>query len=189
MRVYVKSMIGSRCKDEIEEELKERGILTPEISQGMVEFQDELTECQWVGLKEGLLALGYEVLDDKTGQLLDSISNLTGQLISEDQELQIADYPVYLKNKLGFDSLEVEKIFTQVYGVDLLQYIAIRKVERIKEMILYENKEPAEIAVSLRFENEAQMTRLFKDITGLMPVYYKLIREKRLEVRKRNGFG
>lgn len=182
-------MVGSRCKDEIEEELKGRGILMPEINQGMVEFQDELTECEVVQLKEGLSNLGFEVLDDAASQLLERISDLIDQMVYQNQELVTADYPVYLKNKLGFDDSEVTKIFTQIYGIDLLQYIAIRQVERIKEMILYENKEITEIAAFLHFESESQMMQLFKNITGLMPEYYKRIKEKRLEVRKRNGFG
>ncbi|MNJ86389.1 Helix-turn-helix domain protein [compost metagenome] len=181
-------MVSLRCRDEIEAEFRVRGILMPEISQGMVDFEDELTECQWVGLKEGLSDLGFEVLDDTESKLLDSISDLVDQLISQNRELSIMDYPEYLKKELGVNDPKLAKIFIQVYGIDLLQYIAVRQVERIKEMILYEDKEPSEIAALLRFESEAHMTHTFKNITGLLPVYYKRIKEKRLEVRKRNGF-
>ena len=183
----MKYMVGGRCRDRIGEELVKLGIL-PDVNQGVLEFQDELNEAQLLQLKEGLIELGYEVLDPGNSKFLDRISHLIKDLIDRNPEMPVTDYPIYLKS-LGLTDPETMQIFSQVHGVDLLQYITLQQIERIKEMLLYENLELKEIVKLFNFKNGDQLTKIFEENTGLRPSYYIEIRNKRKEVRKENGFG
>lgn len=177
-------MVSSRCGDRIGEELKETGIGMPEINQGVLEFQEELNNLELLQLKEALFDLGFEVLGPADNELLERISLMVKNLVYEKPEIVLSEYPAYVRQQLGFDDQEIMQVFSQVYGVDLLQYAVIQQVERIKEMILYEGHSLAEIVEILRFKDIPQLTRVFQKITGLKPAYYEKIRDKHLEVSK-----
>ena len=180
-------MVGSRCCDRIGKGLIKLGVMT-EVSQGVIEFQDELDGIELLQLKEILLELGFEVVDSENSKLLDRICSLINELIYRNPEMQVQDYLKYLE-KLGLTDFETLQVFSQVYGVDLLQYITSQQVERIKEMLLYEGLELKDILELFQFKNADQLTKLFERNTGLRPSYYIKIRNKRLEIRKENGFG
>jgi AraC-like DNA-binding protein len=180
-------MVSIRCKKLVGTELKKLGVIMPKINQGMVEFQDDLSEKQKKQFQERILKLGFEVLDPANSKLLDRISALITELIYKHTEMPRQDYPAYLIEKLGFDYSEITNLFSEVHGINLPQYIAIQQVERMKEMLLYEDLKVKEIATLLHYRNGAQLTRIFKKITGLTPFYFKKMKEKRLEVRKENG--
>jgi YesN/AraC family two-component response regulator len=88
-----------------------------------------------------------------------------------------------LIDKLGFDYSEITHLFSEVHGINLPQYIEVQQVERMKEMLLYEDLKVKDIAASLHYRNGAQLTRIFKKVTGLTPFYFKKLKEKRLEVQ------
>lgn len=178
-------MIGDRCKEKIEKELMALDFMATEIDQGMVEFREELTAGQLFQLKEALLELGYEVLDVCDSILLDRISELITEVIYNNPEMQREDYPAYLTEKLGIEYSEVVILFLQVYEMDLFQYIDIKHVERMKEMLLYENRTIEEMVSVFNYKDGAELTRIFKKVTGLTPAYYNQIKEMRLEFRNK----
>lgn len=177
-------MVSLRCKKLVGTELKKLGVIMPKIKQGMVEFQEELSAEQETQFQKRILKLGFEVLDAANSQLLDRISALITELIYKHKEMPRADYPAYLIEKLGFDYSDITNLFSEVHGINLPQYITIQQVERIKEMLLYEDLKVKEIAEILHYRNGTQLTRVFKKITGLTPFYFKKLKEKRLEVLK-----
>ena len=174
-----------RCSDRIAEELNNWGVNMLEINQGMLEFNEELDGLQLLQLKESLFELGFEVLDEVDSGLLELISETVKALIYEKPEVALDEYPLHVRKRLGFDDSEIMLVFSQVHGVDLLQYAMIHQVERIKEMILYEGRDLGEIVELLHFKDGTQLDRTFHNITGLKPAYYKKIRQKRLEVQQR----
>lgn len=179
-------MVSIRCKKLVGAELEKLGVVMPRISQGIVEFQEELSAEQETRFQKGILKLGFEVLDAPNTKLLNRISTSITKLIYQHTEIQRKDYPSYLIDKLGFDYSEITNLFCEVHGIDLPQYITIQQVERMKEMLLYEDMKVKEIAEKLHYKNSAQLARIFKKITGLTPFYFKRLKEKRLEVRKAN---
>lgn len=180
-------MIGGRCCDRLGEELLKWG-MTPEISQGVLDFHEELEWGQLIQLKENLFELGFEVVDPKSSQLLDKISDTIRTLIYQNPGIAIDSYPEYLQRQGLLDS-DIMEVFSQVHGVDLVQYAIIQQVERIKEMILYEGQKLKEIAEVFQFKNKEQLKRTFERITGLAPEFYKEIREKRSKIREESEFG
>ncbi len=187
LRIYVKYMVGSRCCDRLGEELVNWGMM-PEVSTGMVTFHEELSEAQLFLLRESLFEMGFEMVDPENSELLEKISDSIKTLIYQNPEIAIERYPEYLQ-KQGLIDPEIMEVFSQVHGVDLIQYVTVQQVERIKEMILYEGRKLKEIAEVFQFKNKQQLKRTFERITGLAPVFYKEIREKRSKIRDESGFG
>ncbi len=179
-------MVSLRCKKLVGTELKKLGVVMPKINQGMVEFQEELSAEQEAQFQKRILKLGFEVLDETNSKLLDRISASITDLIYKYPEMSRQEYPNYLIEKLGFDYSEITHLFSEVHGINLPQYIVIQEVERIKEMLLYEDLKVKEIAEILHYRNGAQLTYVFKKITGLTPFYYKKLKKKRLEVLNEN---
>lgn len=189
LKIYIKYMVSIRCKKLVGTELKKLGVIMPKINQGTVEFQEKLSAEQKSRFQERILKLGFEVLDTANSKLMDRISALIMELIYKHTEMPRADYPAHLIEKLGFDYSEITNLFSEVHGINLPQYILVLQVERVKEMLLYEELKVKEIAEMLHYRNGAQLTRTFKKITGLTPFYFKKLKEKRLEVRKENEPG
>lgn len=156
----------------------------PKINQGIVEFQEQLSAEQETQFQKRILKLGFEVLDETNSKLLDRISASITDLLYKHPEISRQEYPNYLIDKLGFDYSEITHLFSEVHGINLPQYITIQQVERIKEMLLYEDMKVKEIAEALHYRNGTQLTRVFKKITGLTPFYFKKLKEKKLEFQK-----
>lgn len=180
-------MVSLRCKKMVGVELKKLGVVMPKINQGMVEFQEELSAEQKIQFQKRILSLGFEVLDDKNSKLLGRISTSINDLIYKHPEMSRQQYPDYLIEKLGFDYSEIKHLFSEVHGINLPQFILVQQVERIKEMLLYEDLKVKEIAKHLHYRNGAQLTRVFKKVTDLTPFYFKKMKEKRLEVQQESS--
>ncbi len=185
MRIYVKYMVGASCVEKIENELIKLGIIISEINQGIVEFQEELDGVQLLQLNETFQELGFEVVDSDTSKLLDHISELVKMLIYKNPGMTVCDYQNYMEEELSFNGSNIMKVFSQVHGIDLAQFAIIQQVERIKEMLLYEDREATEIAEIFDFKDEIQLTKTFQSVTGLTPEYYIEIRNKRREIKKK----
>lgn len=176
-------MVSTRCCDRIGEELRKQEIGMPEISQGVAEFHEELDGAQLLRLKESLLELGFEVVSSGQNDLLDQVSSLIRNLIYQKPEMDIGDYPAYIETELDVKDSDLMKVFSQVHGVDLVQYVAIQQVERIKEMLLYEDVRLNEIVEIFHFKNRLHLAQIFERMTGLTPSYYKKIRKKREKIK------
>ncbi len=175
-------MIGHNCIEKLRQALQELGIMLPELNQGSIEFQEELGTEHFQELKSRIETLGFEIVDEENSALLNRISESINELIRTNIEIPLSDYPVYLMNAIGYDSTNVMRLFLQVHGVTLPRYIELHRLNRVKEMLLYEDCKISEIATMLQFRNEAQLIRMFKKNTGLTPYYYKKIKRKRLKV-------
>lgn len=183
----MKFMVGSRCYEKIGKELTKWGMAS-EVSQGVLEFHKEPDGMQLLQLKEILCEMGYEVVDEGNSEELDKVSELIKKLIYRYPELPVSGYPEYLlaKGVLNFGMIQ---LFSQVHGMDLVQYATIQQVERIKEMLLYEDRKLKEIVEIFHFKSKGQLKRTFERITGLTPKFYKDIRNKRSKVREESGSG
>ncbi len=180
-------MVGSRCYEKIGEELTKRGIAS-EVSQGVIEFHKEPDGLEMLQLKEDLWEMGYLIVDEINGERLDEISALIKKLIYRHPEIPVSGYPEYLLEQGNLDH-ETMQLFSQVHGMDLVQYAMIQQVERIKEMLLYENRKLKEIVDIFHFKDKGQLKRTFERITGLTPKFYKEIRNKRSKIREESESG
>lgn len=145
----------------------------------MVEVLEEITPDQLQLLKISLKKSGLELLDDKKSILIEKIKNVVTEMIHYSDELPKANYSDYISEKLNLDYTYLSNIFSEVKGITLQQYIIIHKIERVKELLLYDELNLTEISYKLHYSSVAHLSNQFKKITGLSPTYYKKLGQKR----------
>jgi len=179
MKLYIKFMVSLRCKMIVKEELQKLGLKYVVIDLGVVEVMEEITQNQRELLKANLLRSGLELLDDKRSILIEKIKNVITELIHYSDELPRINYSDYISEKIGYDYTYLSNIFSEVKGTTIQQFIIINKIERVKELLLYDELNLTEIAEKLHYSSVAHLSNQFKKITGLTPSFFKQLKQKR----------
>jgi AraC-like DNA-binding protein len=179
MKLYVKYMVSLRCKMVVKAELKKMGISYSAIELGMVEIQNTLTDSQREHFKIGLLKAGLELLDSKKSILIEKIKNVIIELVHYSDEIPKVNYSEYISEKLGYDYTYLSNIFSEVKAVTIQQFIIIHKIERVKELLLYDEMNLTEISYKLNYSSVAHLSNQFKKVTGLSPSYFKHLKKQR----------
>jgi AraC-like DNA-binding protein len=172
-------MVSLRCKMMVKEELAKLGLQYVALDLGMVEILEDITEEQRLKLKVNLLRSGLELLDDKKNILIEKIKNVITEMIHYSEELPKVNYSDYISEKLKYDYTYLSNIFSEVKGITIQQFIIINKIEKVKELLLYDQLNLTEIAYKLHYSSVAHLSNQFKKITGLSPSFYKKLKEKR----------
>jgi AraC-like DNA-binding protein len=172
-------MVSLRCKLLVGEELKKVGLHAIVVDLGVVEILDEITDEQRALLRENLLRSGLELLDDNKSILIERIKNVITELIHYSDELPTQNYSDYISEKLSYDYTYLSNIFSEVKGITIQQYIILNKIERVKELILYDELNLSEISYKLHYSSVAHLSNQFKKITGLTPSYFKKMKQAR----------
>lgn len=172
-------MVSNRCKIVVKEVLKELGLHFIVVDLGEVEIMEEISLEQRVALKIGLLESGLELMDDKKAILIERIRILITDMIHHAEELPVTNYSNFISEKIGYDYTYLSNIFSEVKGLTIQQFIIINKVERIKELIIYDELNITEIAWKMNYSSVAHLSNQFKKITGLTPSHFKQLKEKR----------
>ncbi len=181
MKLYIKYMVSLRCKMMVKEELLKLGIKYVVVELGTVEMLEGITTMQHEQLKENLLISGLELLDDKKSILIEKIKNVITEMIHHSDALPKVNYSEYISEKLNHDYTYLSNIFSEVKGTTIQQFIIINKIERVKELLLYNELNLTEIAYRLHYSSVAHLSNQFKKITGLSPSFFKKLKEKRAE--------
>ena len=179
MKLYIKYMVSSRCKMVVKEELNKLGLHFVVLDLGMVEIMEDITQEKHDFLKENLLKSGLELLDDKKTILIEKIKNVIVEIIHYADELPNVNYSDYLSEKLNYDYTYLANIFSEVKGITIQQYIIIHKIEKVKELLLYNELTLTQISYKLHYSSVAHLSNQFKKITGLSPSFYKKMQKKR----------
>ena len=179
MKLYIKFMVSLRCKMIVKEELQKLGLKYVVIDLGVVEVMEDITPEQHDLLKANLLKSGLELLDDKRSILIEKIKNVITELIHYSDELPRVNYSDYISEKLDYDYTYLSNIFSEVKGTTIQQFIIINKIERVKELLLYDELNLTEIAYKLHYSSVAHLSNQFKKITGLSPSFFKQLKQKR----------
>ncbi len=172
-------MISLRCKMLVKEELKKLAIPFGNVDLGTVEMTDNITPVQLLQLKQNLLKSGLELLDDKKSILIEKIKNVIIEMIHYSEELPKVNYSDYISSKLEHDYTYPANIFSEVKGITIQQFIIIHKIEKVKELILYDELNFTQIADKLHYSSVAHLSNQFKKVTGLSPSFYKKLKQKR----------
>lgn len=163
----------------VKEELRKMGLNLVEIDLGMVEILEDITQTQRDQFRANLLLSGLELLDDKKNILIEQIKNVIIDMIHYSDELPAVNYSDYIAQKLNYDYTYLSNIFSEVKGITIQQFIIIHKIERVKELLLYNELNLTEISYKLHYSSVAHLSNQFKKVTGLSPSYYKLLKQKR----------
>ncbi|MEI6408672.1 MAG: helix-turn-helix domain-containing protein [Bacteroidota bacterium] len=179
MKLYIKYMVSLRCKMLVKEELKKLGLRYVLLDLGMVEVLEDITLEQRTELRDNLLKSGLELLDDKRSVLIEKIKNVIIEMIHYSDEVPKVNYSDYISEKLGYDYTYLANTFSEVKGITIQQFIINHKIERVKELLLYNEMNLTEIAYMMHYSSVAHLSNQFKKITGLSPSFYKQLKQKR----------
>jgi AraC-like DNA-binding protein len=165
----------------VQEELHKLGIRHLVIELGSVEIPQGLTEDQYRVLKHNLLRSGLEVLDNKKSILIEKIKNVVVNMIHHSEDIPLLNYSTFISDKLEYDYTYLANIFAEVTGTTIQQFIIFNKVEKIKELLLYDELNLKQIAHKLHYSSAAHLSNQFKKITGLTPSYFRQLKHKRMQ--------
>lgn len=163
----------------VKEELQKLGLHYVVVDLGMVEILEDITQEQRDQFKKNLLDSGLEVLDDSKAILIEKIKSIVIEMIHYSDEFPKVNYSDYISKKLGYDYTYLANTFSEVKGITLQQFIILHKIERVKELILYDELNLTEISYKLDYSSPAHLSNQFKKITGLTPSFYKKLKLKR----------
>ena len=163
----------------VKEELIKLGLTHVIVELGMIEILEDITADQRKQLKENLLKSGLELLDDKKSILIEKIKNVVTEMIHYSDELPKVNYSDYISEKLGLDYTYLANTFSEVKGITIQQFIIIHKIERVKELLIYDEYNLTEIAHKMHYSSVGHLSNQFKKINGLTPSFYKQLKNKR----------
>ncbi|MBU1096427.1 MAG: AraC family transcriptional regulator [Ignavibacteriae bacterium HGW-Ignavibacteriae-4] len=180
MKLYIKYMVSLRCKMMVKEELTKLGLKFVVVELGMVEILEDITKVQREQLKKNLHKSGLELLDNKKSILIEKIKNVITEMIHYSDELPNVNYSDYISEILGYDYTYLANTFSEVKGITIQQFIINHKIERVKELLLYDELTLTEISHKMHYSSVAHLSNQFKKVTGLSPSFYKQLKKKRL---------
>jgi len=179
MKLYIKYMVSLRCKMMVKEQLNKLGLHFIVLELGEVDIMEDLTTQQRNDLKYGLSLSGLELMDDKKAVLIEKIKNVIIEMVHYADEFPKTNYSDYISEKLKHDYTYLSNIFSEVKGITIQQFIIIHKIERAKELLLYDELNLTEISYRLNYSSVAHLSNQFKKITGLTPSHFKSLKDKR----------
>jgi AraC-like DNA-binding protein len=180
-KLYIKYMVSLRCKIIVREELEKLKIQFKSLELGTVELVKDITISERNVLKGNLLKSGLELLDDKRTILIERIKNVVIEMIHYSDELPKTNYSDYISSKLDYDYTYLSNIFSEVKGITLQHFIIIHKIEKVKELLLYDELNLTQISYKLHYSSVAHLSNQFKKITGLSPSFFKKLKQRRNE--------
>jgi len=162
----------------VKEELRKLGLHFIIVDLGEIELMEDLSASEHEQLKLGLLRSGLELMDDKKAVLIDKIKKVIIQMIHFNDELPSIKYSDYISQKLDYDYTYLSNIFSEVNGITIQQFIISHKIEKIKELIIYNELNLTEISYKLQYSSVAHLSNQFKKVTGMTPTYFKNLKNK-----------
>lgn len=172
-------MVSTRCKMAVKEELKRLGLHFIVVDLGEVDIMETLSAEQREQLKIGLLVSGLELMDDKRAVLIERIKNVIIEMIHHSDELPKVNYSEFISEKLNHDYTYLSNIFSEVKGITIQQFIIVHKIEKVKELLLYDELNLTEISYKMHYSSVAHLSNQFKKVTGLSPSHFQQLKEKR----------
>jgi AraC-like DNA-binding protein len=163
----------------VKQELEKLGLHYTNIELGLVDVKETITDDQKQELKSNFAVSGLELLDDHKSILVDKIKNVIIELIHYSDEIPKVNYSDYISEKLGYDYTYLSNLFSDVKGVTIQHFIISHKIEKAKELILYDRLNLTEIAYKLHYSSVAHLSNQFKKVTGQCPSFYKKLGLKR----------
>ncbi|MBD3671752.1 MAG: AraC family transcriptional regulator [Gammaproteobacteria bacterium] len=180
MKIYIKNMVCDRCSLVIENVLKELGLAYDSIQLGEVDFGElELDDEQIEQLSDRIELLGFEIIGDRKSRLIEQIKNAIISLVHSDEGDKRVKLSLYLPEQLHHDYSYLSHLFSSVEGVTIEQYYINQKIERAKELLVYDELSLSEIAWKLGYSSVSHLSGQFKKVTGLTPTHFRKLRDAR----------
>ena len=173
-------MVCNRCIKVVNEELNKLGFRILSIELGKVEIQNRLDNSSIETIRKVLNSNGFELIDDKKSKLIDNIKTTIIELIhhkkEKEEHVNISDF---LSKEISYDYSYLSNSFSSVEGTTIEKYIINQKIERVKELLVYDELSLNEISYQLGYSSVQHLSNQFKKITGLSPSHFKKVKENK----------
>ena len=179
MKLYIKNMVSNRCKMIVKSELEEFGLHYIIVDMGEVEIMENISEEQRNLLNLSLEKSGLGLLDDRKRVLIEKIKNIIVDLVYFSEQQPKINLSDYLSGKLNYDYTYLANLFSDSQNETIEHFFLNHKIERVKELLVYDEISLTEIAFKLHYSSVAHLSNQFKKMTGLTPSNYKDLRIKK----------
>lgn len=170
-------MVSFRCILVVKDALERLGIQYSEVNLGEVDLKENISDAQFAQIKSMLLSLDLELLEDKKTILVEQIKTLIIKLIYNSEEPLIKNLSVYISNQLHYDYTYLSNLFSNQLGITIEKFYICHKIERVKELLIYQELSLTNIAFKLHYSSVAHLSAQFKKVTGFTPTHFKLANE------------
>lgn len=169
----------------VRSELERFGIQSNAVQLGEVDLPRALSADEKEFLDKRFRELGFEIIDDKKNRLIESIKTCIVERIHYTKEPLKLTFSEYLSNKFHQDYSSLSRLFSEVQGMTIEQYVINQKIEKVKELLVYDEFTLSEIALQLNYSSVSHLSKQFKKVTGLTPTHFKQVKEnKRIPLDK-----
>lgn len=179
MKLHIKNMVCDRCKMVVKAELENLGHQPVSVELGEVVLENELSAEEKVNIDKNLQTLGFSLIDDKKSRLIEKIKNLIIELVHRQNSTLKINLSDYLSSQLNHDYNYMTNLFSEVEGTTIEKYFIAQKIEKVKELLVYDELTLSEIAWQLNYSSVAHLSSQFKKVTGLTPSHFKNIRAQK----------
>ena len=177
--LFIKNMVCDRCVLVVAGELKKIGINAQKITLGEVTLEKELTADQKEQLHQALLDLGFEPIDSKKGRIIEKIKTVIINMVHHSDHDEKTNLSDLLSKALHHDYNYLSNLFSEVEGITIEKYFIAQKIEKVKELLVYDELSLSEIALRMNYSSVAYLSNQFKKVTGLTPSHFRQIRDEK----------
>lgn len=175
MKLFVKNMVCDRCVRVVKQELEKIGLIPQAVSLGEITLEKEPTNEQRQQIENAFQSLGFALIDDKKSRLIEKIKNRIIDLVHQKENLLKTNLSDYLAEQLHQDYNYMAGLFSEVEGITIEKYYIAQRIERVKELLVYDELTLSEIAFRMHYSSVAHLSNQFKKVTGLTPSFFRNI--------------
>ena len=177
MKLYIKNMVCSRCQMVVKAQLKDLQLRPLSLNLGEVEFEDDLSKDQLLQLDRSLKSVGFELINNKKSQIIEKTKTVIITSIHHSNYTLTVNLSEYITSKIHHDYNYLSNLFSEVEGTTIEKYFITQRIEKVKELIVYDELSLSEIADKLGYSSVAYLSNQFKKVTGFTPSYFKSLKE------------
>ena len=179
MKLYIKNMVCNRCITAVKLELEKFGYQPLTISLGEVLLSNQMTDSDKEIFNQHLKTLGFEIIDDERSRLIGQIKSSIIEIVHQQNSELKSNLSDYLSSKLHHDYTYLSNQFSELEGVTIEKFFNAQKIEKVKELLVYDELSLSEIANQMNYSSVAYLSNQFKKVTGLTPTFFKNIKANR----------
>jgi YesN/AraC family two-component response regulator len=172
-------MVCDRCKIAVKNELINLGLYPVSIQLGEVIISEELKAEKKKQINQALVPLGFELIDDKKSRIIEKIKNIIVELVHYSDKQLNTTLSQHISERLHHDYTYLSNLFSEVEGTTIEKYFIKQKIEKVKELLKYDQLSLNEIADKLNYSSTAYLSSQFKNITGMTPSHFKKLKDKK----------
>lgn len=176
MKLAIKNMVCPRCVSVLRLEANQLGLPLTSVQLGEVVFENDLSKPQFDAFINALASHGFEVLDDRKAVMIEKVKNIIVNIVHGSDTIDIKrNLSDIISREIGIDYNYISAIFSQTEGTTIEQFLILQRIERVKELLVYNELSLTEIAYKLGYTNVQHLSTQFKKVTGLTPSHFKEI--------------